>query len=251
MSLQARQWGILALAILFAGPPTGSEASQHQLETTRSTSPHLVLADAGLPPGVRMVRVDINAINAAIDYDAKAGPRAIAVVQQFLDNRVPIIPLPPEDIHDRFDPGLNVVYWNSTAALQVADDSGAGTGKYLSPALLLLDAINDSVAWSKSHIGYQNLLSSPVPLYESRQRQYVISGLVAADARPTLHLQTQDALAGADLILNDANGNGLENAAAATLGEPVRKNGLLVLKDNKIVEGVTFVTVTDPTWHHN
>ncbi len=218
-----------------AGLAAGAEAGERQLEAPAA-------ADAPGSKGAQLVPIDMDAIYVALAYDAKVGPKAHAIIQQFFDNKVPILPLPKGIVSDRFDPKLNVVFWNSTAALQTASDSGAGTGKYISPALMLLDAISDSVAYARSPAGFARLSATPAPHFDSLEQQRIISGL---------NSQTQPAGADVDPILNDPNANGLENAAASALGEPVRTNDILVLQGMKAVEGVTFMTAPDPTWHKN
>ncbi len=208
-------------------------------------------AHAQAPPGYKLVPLDMNAVYDSLDYDLRAGPRVKVVIQKFFNARVPIVPLPKGIVNDRFDPTLNVVYWNSTAALQTATDSGAPTGKYISPALLLLDAINDAVAYSISQDGFDNLAASSAPPFESLEKQRVIFGLDRAGAIPKLHSQSPSSVAGAQQILDFSEGNGLENAAAVALGEPVRTNNITVFKDGKAVEGETYVTTTEPTWHGN
>ncbi len=229
--------GVFLIALLAAIAPAQADDAGGQKPT--------------VPKGAVLVPLDMNAIYIAIDYDIKTVPRAIPVVQQFFNAHIPILPLPAGVVTDRFDPGLNVIYWNSKAALQTATDSGAGTGKFISPALLLLDAINHAVAYSMSREGYENLSASPAAPFDDMEQQRAISGLSNADAKPSLHLQTQSATAGAQQILGFAAGNGLGNAAATILGEPMRTNNTVVLKNGEAVEGVTYMTTTDPTWHKN
>jgi hypothetical protein len=236
--------GLFLIAVLAAIVPTQAGTMRLAAEETAGQQPTV-------PKGATLVPLDMNAIYIALDYDSKAVPRAIPVIQKFFDAHIPILPLPKGVVTDRFDPGLNVVYWNSTAALQTATDSGAGTGKYMSPALLLLDAIDHAVAYSLSPEGYENLAASPVPLFGDMEKQRAISGLSSASAKPDLHRQTESSVAGAVQILDFAEGNGLGNAAAAAVSEPVRTNDTVVLKDGEAVEGMTYMTTTDPTWHKN
>lgn len=209
---------------------------------------------AAEPPaanGVQAVPLDMNRVYMGLAYGLKADAKTHAIVQTFFDLKIPIIPLPKNIVDSRYDPSLDAVFWNASAAVQVADDSGAGTGKFVSPSLLLLDAMAHAVAHAQSPAGYADLAASPDPAFGSLEQRRVIAGLSQSDADAKLHDRTPAAVAAADQILAAANGNGFENAVAAALGEPVRTNVTLVLKDGKPVEGVTYVTVDNPTWHHN
>jgi len=199
---------------------------------------------AGEPSGgsVRAVRLDMGALYVALEYDSRTVPGAHAVLQKFFDAHIPVLPLPKGDIHDRFDPELNVIYWNSTAALQTATDTGAPTGKYVSPALLLLDAINHAVAHSLSPTGYANLSARQVALFGDLEKERAISGLDAG---------TATGVADVDPILDFSGANGLGNAVAAAMGEPIRTNSIVIFQNGDAVEGVTYVSVADPTWHKN
>lgn len=200
---------------------------------------------------VQAVKIDFNRFYIAVDYDAKADKKAVAIIQAFFDLKIPFLPLPKDIANTRYDPSLDVVYWNASAAVQVANDSGAGTGKYISPAIQLLDAMADAVAHARSAPGYANLAASPDPLFGTLEQRRVIAGLTQSDALAKLHDQTPSAVADADKILAAQDGNGLENAIAAEMGEPARTNATRVLQNGNAVEGVTYMTVDDPTWHRN
>jgi len=203
--------------------------------------------------GPQRVPLDMNRLYVALAYDSGPGvdAKTHAIIQAFLNLKIPIVPLPKGNVGDRYDPSLDVVYWNASAAVQVASDTGAETGKYVSPALLLLDAMAHAVAHAQSAPGYANLAGSPDPLFGTLEHRRVIVGLSRSDADAKLHDQAPSAVADADKILAVPDGNGLENAVAATLGEPVRTNVTLVLQNGSAVEGVTYMTVEDPTWHRN
>lgn len=203
------------------------------------------------PSGVQAVKLDMGSLYIAWDYQDKADPKTHAIIQEFFNLKIPVIPLPKGIIQDRYDPSPDAIYWNSSAAVQVADDSGNGTGKFISPAMLLLDAMADAVAHARSAQGYANLAASPDPAYGTLEQRRVIAGLSQSDAHTKLHDQTPAAVADVDKILSALNENGLEVAVAAALGEPVRTNNKLVLQDGKPVDGVTYRTVADPTWHSN
>ena len=200
--------------------------------------------------GVPSAPLDKHQIQAALACEAMTDRRR-AIMQAFMAAKIPVLPLPKGVVDNRFDPAMNVVYWNASAALQTADDTGKGTGKYISPALLLLDVMAHAVAYAQSAHGYATLEGTPDPLFGTLEQRRVVAGLSRADADPKLHDQTPAAVADANTILDAPDANGLENAAAATLGEPIRTNTLLVLQDGKPVEGVTYKTVDNPTWHSN
>ncbi len=108
-----------------------------------------------------------------------------------------------------------------------------------------------AVAHAKSATGYANLVASPDPKFGTLEQHRVIAGLSPDEAHAKLHDQTPAAIAEVDKILSMPEGNGLENTAAAAMGEPIRTNTTLVLQNGSVVEGVTYKIVDDPTSHHN
>lgn len=191
--------------------------------------------------GTQLVPLDMNRLYAALDYDidARIDAKTHRLIQTFLNLKIPVVPLPKGNVDNRYDSSLGVIYWNASAAVQVANDSGAGTGKYISPALLLLDSIAHAVAHAQSPSAYASIASNPDALFGTLEQRRVIAGL------------SQSAAADANKIFATSDGNGLENAVASAIGEPVRTNATLVLQNGNVVEGVTYMTVDSPTWHKN
>lgn len=203
--------------------------------------------------GAQLVPLDMNRVYMALDYDTdpKIAAKTHKLIQTFFNLKIPIIPLPKGNVDNRYDPSLDVIYWNAYAAVQVANDSGTGTGKYISPALLLLDSIAHALAHAQSSSGYASMTSSPDALFGTLEQRRVIAGLSQSDADAKLHSQAPSAVADADKILAISDGNGLENTVAGMIGEPIRTNTTLVLRNGNVAEGVTYVTVDSPTWHKN
>ena len=233
MNMRRHLAGLLAAALL--GPVCAASA----------------MAAQPAPHGAQRVALDMSRLYMALAYDAKVDAKTHTIIQTFFNLKIPVLPLPKGIVDDRYDPSLDVVYWNASTAVQVANDSGSGTGKYVSPALLLLDAMAHAVAHAQSAPGYANLAASPDPLFGTLEQRRVIVGLSRSEADTKLHDQTPSAVADADKILAVPDGSGVENAVAATLGEPIRTNATLVLQNGNAVEGVTYMTVDDPTWHRN
>jgi len=213
--------------------------------------------------------LDMKSFYRAMRHVTENNPGAHNVVQQFFDNRVPIIPQDPKqkpnpdpskNYHSTYyqmgqvkdeqgnvvNSGLDAIFWNPAAAPEVSKIDESDLEKHISPSLALLHEIDHSIAYRISNLGAWNLShTKALHNYENLEEKRVISGVDITtpegleEVKKMLNDKSPEAVEGALKILRDEDANKLENKTADILGEPKRVN-------HHAPYGHEFVMVNDP-----